>query len=228
MQLFDARAHRRHAGGLLNAAGPLFAGPPAAGGIPWLHVLPLAVALPAILILLVGLVRGRLPRALGAAGVLLPIGAYLLGTMLLLEDSKRTQFCGSCHLMTPILRSVQSNDGSLASTHFAHGRVPHAEACYTCHSGYGIWGTVDAKKAGIMHMVRTVTGRYDLPIQHIGPFDIDSCLNCHAHAATFRAVEAHQDPDLQQQLVSRELACTGACHPPAHPEAALNGGRPAA
>ena len=78
--------------------------------------------------------------------------------------------------------------------------------------------------AGVMHMVRTVTGRYTLPLAVHGPFDIDSCLGCHAHAASFRAVEAHQDADLQKALLSRELSCTGTCHPAAHPESALTGG----
>jgi len=54
-------------------------------------------------------------------------------------------------------------------------------------------------------------------------FDIDSCLNCHARAATFRAVEAHQDPDTQQALFKREMSCTGVCHVAAHPDEALNG-----
>jgi hypothetical protein len=80
--------------------------------------------------------------------------------------------------------------------------------------------------AGVMHMIRTVTGRYELPLKTHGPFDIDSCLGCHAHAPAFRAVEAHQEPDLQKQLLSGELSCTGLCHPAAHPESALKGPAP--
>jgi hypothetical protein len=39
----------------VNAAiGPLFAGPPGAHGIPWLHVLPILVAVPAVALLLWG------------------------------------------------------------------------------------------------------------------------------------------------------------------------------
>src|SRR5262245_9827545 len=210
--------------GAVMVTGPLFAGPPGAEGVPWIRVLPVLVAIPAIVILLWGLVRGRLPPALGAAGVLLPIAAYALGALLIMEESKKGAFCGSCHVMVPIERSMRSNDGSLAAIHFGRGLVPHNEPCYPCHSGYGIWGTVDAKKAGVMHMVRTVTGRYELPIRLHGKFDIDSCLNCHSWSPAFRAVEAHQDPDLQKQLITREMSCTGACHPAAHPEAALTGG----
>ena len=175
-------------------------------------------------LLLWGLIRGHLPVSYGAAAVLLPIAAYGLASLYVLDGSKEVAFCGSCHVMTPVLESMKDNDGSIASVHYARGLVPHDHACFTCHSGYGIWGGMDAKMAGFMHMVRTVTGRYALPLTHNGPFDIDSCLGCHAFAPTFRAVEAHQDRDLQNQLVAREMSCTGTCHPAAHPASALTGG----
>jgi len=187
----------------------------------------LAVAGGAAFLLIWGLIRGRLPTGYALTGILLPIAAYGLASVHMLEGSKHATFCGSCHVMTPILKSLQSNDGSLASIHYGRGLVPHEDACFTCHSGYGIWGGVDAKIHGIMHMVRTATGWYTLPIALNGTFDIDSCLGCHAFAPHFRAVEAHQDPDLQKQLVAREISCTGACHPAAHPESALTGGGPA-
>ncbi len=158
----------------------------------------------------------------------LPLAAYGLGSVLMLEESKNVAFCGSCHVMTPIVESLQKDDGSLASLHYTRGRVSHEQACYVCHSGYGIWGTMGAKRAGVGHMVRTVTGDYQLPIKLAAPFDIDSCLGCHAHSARFRAVEAHQPLEIQQALLSREMSCTGTCHPAAHPEEALRGGKPVA
>ena len=185
------------------------------------------VGVAAAALLLWALIRGRLPPSYGIAAVLLPVAAYGLGSLYMLDGSKQVAFCGSCHVMTPIMESLRSNDGSLAAIHYGRGLVPHDQACFTCHSGYGIWGGVDAKIAGVMHMVRTATGWYDLPIAIHGPFDIDSCLGCHAAASSFRAVEAHKDPDLQKQLVSRELSCAGICHPAAHPESALTGGAPA-
>jgi hypothetical protein len=211
----------------VNAADPLFAGPAAAQGIQWLAVLPIAVAVPAAGLLLWGLICGRLPPTLGAAAVLLPIAAYGLASLFMLEDSKQVTFCGSCHLMQPIVASLENDGSSLAGIHYQRGLIPHDQACYVCHSGYGIWGTVDAKMAGLMHLVRTATGWYTLPLTLNGPFDIDSCLSCHAYAQSFRAVEAHRDPDLQQQLLTRAISCTGACHPAAHPAAALGGEMPA-
>jgi hypothetical protein len=206
--------------------GPLFVSPPIEPSIDWLRLLPVIVAVPAAAILLWGLLRGRLSPSAGVAALVLPTAAYGLGMLMVMERSKDTQFCGSCHVMTPIVESLQATDeSSLAAIHYTRGLVPTGEACYTCHSGYGIWGTVDAKKAGMMHMLRTLTGRYELPIKLHGTFDIDSCLGCHAGAASFRAVEAHQDPELQKSLLDHTLTCTGMCHPSAHPAEALTGGK---
>lgn len=210
-----------------EALGPLFVGP-GTGGIEWSAILPILIAIPAIVLLVSRLfARSPFPPALAAAGLLLPVAAYAVASLYVLEGSRKPSFCGSCHVMTPLLASVRGDDGSLASTHYARGLVPHDQACYTCHSGYGIWGGVDAKMAGVMHMIRTVTGRYELPLKTHGPFDIDSCLGCHAHAPAFRAVADHQNPDVQKQLLSHELTCTGICHATAHPESALNGAVPA-
>lgn len=208
----------------MDAASPLFAGPPGAHAVHWIAVLAAVVGIAAAILLIWAFIRGRLPPSYTAAAVLLPVSAYALSMLHMLEGSKQVTFCGSCHVMTPLLKSLRENDGSLASTHYARGLIRQDEACFTCHSGYGIWGGVDAKMAGVMHMVHTITGHYALPLQHNGPFDIDSCLGCHSSTQTFRAVEAHQDVDLQKQLLARELSCTGICHPAAHPETALMGG----
>lgn len=204
---------------------PLFSWPPPHRGFEWLQILPILAAMPAAAIVLVGIVRGRLVPAVATAGVVfLPVAAYALGMLLIMEDSKDVRFCGSCHVMTPIVASLEKDGGdSLAAMHYQRGRVSHEQACFVCHSGYGIWGTLDAKVAGVRHMLKTAMRSYTFPIEHVGPFDIDSCLNCHAQAATFRAVDAHQDPDTQQALFKREMSCTGICHTAAHPEDALNG-----
>jgi len=207
-------------------SGPLFVSPPVAPVVDWVRVLPIVAALPAAVILVWGLVRGRLPPPMGVAGLVLTLTAYGLGMLMVMEESKDVRFCGSCHVMTPIVESLNATDGSsLAAVHYSRGLVSTKEACFTCHSGYGIWGTLGAKRAGVMHMVRTLTGGYDLPLELTGTFDITSCLGCHAGAASFRAVEAHQGPDVQQALLSHSMACTGACHLTAHPAEALTGGK---
>jgi hypothetical protein len=171
------------------------------------------------------LVRGRPPSLLGTTGLLLlPAFGYILGDLMVLEESKQVEFCGSCHsTMSPIVAAMRDDGETLASIHYQRGAVSHKEACYQCHSGYGIWGTAHAKRSGVLHMLHTVTGNFDFPLTHRGEFDIASCLNCHAAALPFRDELMHQDPEIQEALLSGELGCTGACHPDAHPAEALNG-----
>ena len=201
--------------------GPLFVLPSAPH---YLWLFGIAAAIPAITIAAIGVIRGRLPAALSVPGVILiPIFAYLIGGLVMLEESKSVAFCGSCHEpMGPLVASLQQDNGSLASIHWRKGAVSHGDACFQCHSGYGIWGSVGAKIAGITHMVHTVIGYNKYPLQARG-FDINSCLACHAEAVSFRAQEAHRDRELQQQLLAGTIGCVGACHPDAHPADALMG-----
>jgi hypothetical protein len=210
-----------------EALGPLFT-PPA--DVHWFWIVVLAPAIPAIVLLLIALVRGRFPGGPliggGIAGAtwLLSLFAYLLGTLHLAEEAKSVEFCGSCHdTMPPLVESLSSEEESLAAIHYQRGAVSRVEPCYTCHSGYAIWGTVSAKQAGFGHMWRTLTRDYEFPLEHKGPFNIDSCQNCHAGTRAFREVEDHRDPELAQAMFDREIGCTGDCHPAAHPEAALTG-----
>ncbi len=204
--------------------GPLFVHPQAASE-PIFWLLPAGLALAALILCAIGLIRGRLPGVWLTAGlVTLPAVAFALASLVLMERSKKTEFCGSCHLMGPIEASVLEENSSLASVHVHKwGALPADGACYTCHSGYGIWGDVGAKYSGIWHMVHTVTGRYELPLKMWKPFNINACLACHAESTRFRAVAAHRVPDIQKALVAREMGCTGVCHPAAHPAEALSG-----
>ena len=141
-----------------------------------------------------------------------------------MDASKEVEFCGSCHeTMSPLVEAMRHDGDSLAAVHYRGGAVSHREACYECHSGYGLYGDMGAKLAGVRHMLRAATGQYTFPLELHGSFDLDSCLECHATAEPFRAVEVHRDPDLQQQLVGGELGCTGLCHAEAHPDWALQG-----
>src|SRR5262249_25620472 len=131
---FDVVGGRPWRGPVVNAAPgeTLFTSPPVQPVVDWLHVLPILVALPAVVILLWGLVRGHLPPGLAVAGLVLPAAAYGLGMLMVMEESKDVRFCGSCHVMTPIVESLHATDGeSLAAIHYTRGLVPTAEACYT-------------------------------------------------------------------------------------------------
>jgi nitrate/TMAO reductase-like tetraheme cytochrome c subunit len=206
----------------LEDLGPLFV-PPHSPDFLWVVVL--IFALPTIALCLFTLIRGRLPIALSSSGlVLLPLFGYVLGDLHVLESSKSVEFCGSCHVtMPPLVESMQSEGKTLASVHFRQGAVAHESACYVCHSGYGIWGDVNAKVDGMNHMIQTILDSQRYPLEMRDTFDVASCLDCHAGSAPFQAIKGHRTREIQNQLLSGEVGCTGACHESAHPPAALNG-----
>lgn len=204
--------------------GPLFVDKPQAH---LLWMVGLLAAIPALVIAGYALIRGHVSHELGFAGlVVVPVVVLLIANLVVLNRSKETRFCGSCHEpMAPLVESLSAADGSLASIHFLSGAVKGETACYTCHSGYGLVGDVAAKMAGVGHMWHELTGAYEYPLKMRGPFDIDSCLDCHRNAAKFQAVPSHSEAKIQERLMSRELSCTGTCHPKAHPAEALTGTR---
>jgi hypothetical protein len=206
----------------MEELGPLFVAPHEPDR---LGLLVAILAGAVIAVALVALVRGRLPDLFSfSALLLLPLFAYVLGDLHMLEESQRVEFCASCHeTMSPIAEAMRSDTEYLSSFHYRRGAVPHDAACYRCHGGYGLLGDTKAKLAGVMHMVHTVTNGYEFPLQKSGTFDIASCLDCHAQAAPFREQEAHRDPDLQKLLLSGEMGCTGVCHAEPHPPEALEG-----
>jgi cytochrome c nitrite reductase small subunit len=189
----------------------------------YLWLFGIAVAALAIGVLLVAFLRGRISALLVLPTLLLPVAAYGIGYLFTLEESKSVAFCGSCHeTMSPLVAALAEDNDTISSSHWRRGAVSHVDACYQCHSGYGIWGQANAKLAGVMHMVRTVSGNFEYPIRS-KHFDNASCLGCHAQAVPFREVEEHRDPEIQQEMLSGASSCAGDCHEAAHPEAALWG-----
>jgi len=90
--------------------GPLFVLPHAPH---YLWLVGLAVATPAIVLAVIGLVRGRLPVALAVPRVMLtPVFAYVIGSLFVFEKSKNVAFCSSCHqTMSPLVASLNQDNG---------------------------------------------------------------------------------------------------------------------
>jgi len=205
--------------------GPLFVAKP---HFQVLWIVGLSGVAIAAAIALYALVRGEVSRELGLAGLaLVPGFVIVIANLDMVDHSTELQFCGSCHEpMAPLVAALLAPGAdSLAAIHYQSGAVRGDTACYTCHSGYGLLGDVAAKRAGLGHMWHELWGSYDYPLAMNKPFDIDACLECHRHAPKFQAVPFHTDPATQAALISREISCTGACHPSAHPAEALNGSR---
>jgi nitrate/TMAO reductase-like tetraheme cytochrome c subunit len=153
--------------------------------------------------------------------VVLPAAIVFLGYSHGIESSKHVEFCGSCHVMEPYLADLRNPDSdTLAATHYKNGYILDHQ-CYTCHSDYGMFGTMQAKMAGMGHVARHLTGAYHFPLKVAKPYSNLRCLACHEKSQKFRNSEGHPKED-RAKLLSGETSCIE-CHGPPHPEAAKEG-----
>jgi nitrate/TMAO reductase-like tetraheme cytochrome c subunit len=146
--------------------------------------------------------------------VLIPIGNFAV-----FETATEVRFCGTCHLvMKPYvddLHNVKSD--SLASAHYQQRSSPGTE-CYSCHSDYGIHGTVAAKMEGMRHVYKYWTSTYTFPIKMYPPgFSNELCLKCHNGAKAFmeQAIHLNEKNQVSSDLLTDDTNCTQ-CHGPAH------------
>jgi nitrate/TMAO reductase-like tetraheme cytochrome c subunit len=158
------------------------------------------------------------------AGIaILPVSIVFLGYSYGLEKSKSVEACGACHVMTPYLADLHNPaSDSLAALHFKN-RYIQENHCYTCHSDYGMFGTVKAKWEGLGHVVRYTLHDYTLPLKINHPYSNLRCLGCHGQSQKFLNPKAHSAED-QKNLLAGEMSCLD-CHGPAHPKFSLKASR---
>ncbi len=125
--------------------------------------------------------------------------------------------CGSCHVMEGHVADLRNPaSASLAAVHFKN-RYIQADQCYTCHSDYGMFGTMSAKLDGLGHVYHNLAGNYPKPIKIRQPYSNVRCLSCHGSAQNFLA--KHEKEQISSLLSSKD-SCLD-CHGPAHtPDAA--------
>lgn len=155
-------------------------------------------------------VRGWLFVSIGLVPTMVAFLSFAHG----LEGSTTVAACGSCHVMTPFvddLRNVKSD--TLAAVHFKN-RYIQEHQCYTCHSDYGLAGTLKAKLDGLGHVWRYTTGAYILPIKIAQPYANVRCLGCHGESQKFLNAAGHPKEEMPN-LMAGTTSCLG-CHGPAH------------
>lgn len=145
----------------------------------------------------------------------LPIPAVVLSGVVGLEHSKAVTFCSSCHPMDPFVDDMRDTDSELLAAVHYNNRFIQREHCYTCHTDYGIFGTIESKLAGLRHVYKDASGRWEAPISLPKPYQFRICLDCHAGALRFEDEEDHED--VIEEVVNGETDCTE-CHETAHPE----------
>ena len=145
---------------------------------------------------------------------LLPVMSVMGATTKMFEDTKTVESCNSCHVMDVFVEDMRDPDSAtLAARHYKHKWIPEKQ-CYTCHTTYGLHGTVDAKVDGLRHWTLYVTDSWPEPIQFRGSYPNSTCLGCHSGTPAFAAVQSHSA--LDQKLLSDEVSCAS-CHGPPHP-----------
>jgi nitrate/TMAO reductase-like tetraheme cytochrome c subunit len=215
---------------LAAAADPLYYERPHDITLGWGRIVGLGLAaVSALLILYVLLFRRK--RILEASSrwllflgiCVIPLPLSLLSTAVGLEKSKSVEFCASCHAMDPFVEDMKDpKSKTLAAVHYRNAYI-QSEHCYRCHTNYGIFGTMEAKMAGLGHIWKDGTGSYDLPVEISKPYRYTICLDCHGASAKFRAVELHQNA-LRKMKEGEDITCIKCHFPRAHPPREERGG----
>src|SRR5579872_576168 len=124
----------------------------------------------------------------------LPVMAAWAGFTEQMDRAESTKFCLSCHIMDGFGRTLYIDDPSyIPAAHFQNNRVPRDHACYTCHTNYTMFGTVNAKMHGLRHLWVQYVGTIPKPeeIKLYDAYNNRECLHCHLGARTFEQGSAH-------------------------------------
>lgn len=155
--------------------------------------------------------------------LVLPVMVVFLATAHGMQESMTVDACGHCHVMQGHVRDLRNPaSDSLAAVHFKN-RYIMQDQCYTCHSDYGMFGTVSAKLEGLGHVWHNTMGNYPKPIKIAHPYSNTRCLGCHGGAANFMA---KHEKDQVARLMTGKDSCLD-CHGPAHKPEEGPAGEPA-
>lgn len=149
-------------------------------------------------------------------GVFLLLPVVLMTTLgSVMEETKSVQSCRSCHVMEPFVKDLTNPlSDTLASAHYRNRWIPENQ-CYSCHTSYGVHGTLQAKLGGLRHWWLYVTGTWKEPIRYHGTYPNSNCLACHGGTPKYEAVKTHVKN--AAALLADQKSCAS-CHTP-HPEA---------
>lgn len=161
-----------------------------------------------------GRTAGAVSWGLLALGVgIFPVLSSGVGTVLVFERAERVEFCQSCHLTMKSYVDDMKNpkSESLAALHYKNRYIPYNQ-CYVCHTSYGMFGTVQAKKEGMHDVWVYYTRTFKLPIKIRHPYPNTDCLKCHAGSVKWLGVHS----DFKDSLFSGETSCLD-CHGSTNP-----------
>ena len=139
--------------------------------------------------------------------LVIPVVVIFLATAHGMQESMTVEACGECHVMESRVADLRNPaSDSLAAVHYKN-RYIQSDQCYTCHSDYGMFGTVSAKFEGMGHVYHNIVGNYPKPIKIKHPYSNIRCLTCHGGAQNFLAKhEKDQIPNLMTNGTRASIA----------------------
>src|SRR5262249_50354308 len=126
----------------------------------------------------------RTSLALVVAGIgVLPVIETSMGMVLVFERSRQPELCGSCHKAMQAYLDDMTRPGStsLAAVHYKNRYIP-SDQCYECHTAYGLRGSFQAKRQGLIDIYKYYTGSFRVPITMQHAYRNEYCLKCHGGA----------------------------------------------
>jgi len=148
--------------------------------------------------------------------VLLPLLVISMGNIIGLQHAKKVEFCKSCHLtMGHFVKDMQDpGSQTLAALHYRHRWSPD-DQCYACHTSYGLFGDVQAKRKGVEDFFKYYAGSFNVPVRMHAPYTNTACLKCHERTPKLLESDSHRESLVE--IRSGDLRCID-CHGPAHAE----------
>jgi len=139
---------------------------------------------------------------------IIPLVVFGAGEVLAVERSESVEVCSSCHLaMKPYVDDMKDPASkSLAAIHYSNRYIADNQ-CYVCHTAYGMFGTLQAKKQGLSDVYRYYTHSFKLPIKMSHSYPNNDCLKCHSGSAKFLATHKRD----REAMLADEVSCLQ-CH----------------
>ncbi len=153
-----------------------------------------------------------------------PVVCGVWGVSEHMTQSKRTEFCLSCHPMTVYGQSLYVDDDEfIPAFHFQNNLIPRDQACYTCHTNYTMFGDVHSKLRGLKHLLVYYSGNIPDTIKLYDPYNNRECLHCHSGMRAFEEnSHHHEEPGSRAAMTANTLSCVASgCHDVVHDAHAL-------
>jgi cytochrome c-type protein NapC len=153
-----------------------------------------------------------------------PIGAAAMANIEGYKATQKRQFCGSCHVMTPIAKDSEDPTSiGLASRH-ARNEFSGENNCYVCHADYGMFGTVLTKMGGMRHVWLYYTEFKNIPFEEakgqihlLKPYPNANCMECHSTKLQGWAQQPEHRSVVAETRAGRMSCASPGCHGYAHP-----------